>query len=172
MSDFKAKIKSRPERTVEVCLDPATYAQWESAEERLRDARGRSATINGDPEVPALARKVRELEDAMKAATVEFRFRALSRREWADLVAKHPPQDGDRIGRTVGYDIEAATFEAARLCLVEPELDDEDWATLDESLSAGQWELVKNTVLAVNAGKVEVPFSQLASRLTAVSGGT
>lgn len=172
VSEFKARIKSRPERTVDICLDPATYAEWEAAEERLREARGRSTTINGDPAIPALARAVRDLEDAMQDATVQFRFRALTRREWADLVAQHPPKDGDRVGRQVGYDIDGATVDAARLCLVEPELDDEDWDALDESLSAGQWELVKNTVLAVNAGKVEVPFSQLASRLTADSDAT
>lgn len=172
MSEFRSKIKSRPERTVDICLDPATYAEWEAAEQELVQAKQRTTYVNGDPAVPALAQKVADLESEMADSTVSFRFRALSRRDWADLVAKHPPQQDNPVDKMFGYAVEEALYQAAKLCLVDPELDEDDWRALDDNLSAGQWELVKNTVLAVNAGKVEVPFSRVASRLTADSGET
>ena len=171
MSTFKDKIKSRPERSVTICLDPATYAQWEAVDADLRAARQRDQGVNDSTEVRTLAERVRALEDAMHASEVEFRFRALTRHEWADLIARHKPRTDNQLDKMLGYDADAVTTEAARRCLVAPDLDDDDWAALDDTLSHGQWELVKNVVLAVNAGKVDVPFSPLASRLTADSDG-
>lgn len=164
MSVFSDKIRSRPRKAVPICLDAGLQAEWEQAKADLTASRSAVSTVNDPPEVRELATRVADLERDLSEATVDFVFEALPRRQWADLVAKHPARKDNATDKMLGYDVDAVTFAAARASLVEPTLDADDWDRLDDHLSAGQWEQVKNIVLMVNAGKVDVPFSRAVSR--------
>lgn len=167
MSEFSERIKSRPRKTVPICLDPGLQSEWESLREQLSQVT--SHTVNDPPEVERAREALAAVESELAAATVEFVFESLPRRQWSALVAKHSPRPGNDLDKMLGYDVDAATFDAAHAGLVEPTLDDDDWAKLDDNLSAGQWEQIKNAVLFVNAGKVDVPFWHAASLSRTVS---
>lgn len=175
MTDAKVLLKSasRPERTVEVCLDAALQAEWEILTERLEHTGGGGQPLlNRLDERGELAAKIADVEENMRASTVTLRFRALPRREWVALTAQHAPRDGNAEDRIFGYDVDATAEAAARAGLVDPELDDDDWAALDDALSQGQWMAIRTAVLAVNAGKADVPFSRAASRILQASSPT
>lgn len=164
MSDFSSNIRSRPRKTVELCLNAGLQAEWEALRADLDAVRNNVSTVNDPPEVSSLMKSIADLERRLRESTHEFVFESLPRRRWADLVAKHAPRKDNQTDKMLGYDVDAVTFAAARESLVSPELDDDDWSTLDDNLSHGQWESIKNAVLMVNAGKVDVPFLRSASR--------
>jgi hypothetical protein len=101
--------------------------------------------------------------------TVTFRLRALPRRKFTALQAEYPPRADNAGDVLAGTNVEAMTEALVRRCLVEPELDDEDWQILDDTMSDGQWGLLTNAAWAINARDVTVPFSQTASRIMQAS---
>lgn len=62
-----------------------------------------------DPERIRVAARLAELEQTIEASVVEFRFKAIGRRAWADLLAKHPASDAQR-RRDPGLDHNPETF--------------------------------------------------------------
>jgi hypothetical protein len=157
MSTFKDKIKSRPEKVLPICLDPALLSELAQARDDLASADAESG-VNPSTAWKRADKRVRDLEQKVRDATEQFTFRALPRREWAALVGKHAPRKDYQTDKMLGYDADAVTYEAAVAGLVSPVLDDEDWDALDGSLSSGEWERIKNAVLVLNAGKVDIPF--------------
>lgn len=158
MSTFKDKIKSRPEKVLPICLDPALLSELAQARDDLSAADAESG-VNPSAAWKRADKRVRDLEDKVRAETEQFTFRALPRREWAALVAKHAPRKGIQTDKMLGYDVDAVTYDAAVAGLVSPVIDDEDWEAIDGSLlSAGEWERIKEAVLVLNAGKVDIPF--------------
>lgn len=157
MSTFKDRIKSRPEKVLSICLDPALASELVRAK-AARDAADAESGVNPSPEWKRADKAVSDLEKKVRAATEQFKFQALPRREWAALVAKHPPRKNSQTDKLLGYDGDAVTMDAAVAGLVEPVLDEDDWQALDEHLSGGEWERIKNAVLVLNAGQVDIPF--------------
>jgi hypothetical protein len=103
----------RPETRVLFCLDGNLKAEHEAAEAEFNAARSRSladARLN-DP-VKDLAKKISDIEDAMKASTVEFVIRGMKRGDWNDLVAAHAPREGNALDKSYGFNVEALM----RLC--------------------------------------------------------
>lgn len=173
--DIKALIASAklPERTVPVCLNADLSAelqelerQLELAEQRRRAGEG-SLASGSDSRV--LAAQVEAVREQMLDTTIVFRLRAMPRRRFRKMQDDFPPRDGNPIDALAGVDTEAMTEPLVRACVIEPELDDEDWtALLDEEtgrLSEGQWTVLANAAWAINARDANVPFSRTASRI-------
>jgi hypothetical protein len=77
---------------VAVCFDGGLTSRWEEAKERAL----KKATMLGDTELMEARAELEKLEEEMKAKTHVFVFESIGWGRWRDLIAKHPPKDGDR----------------------------------------------------------------------------
>lgn len=164
-----------PERTVDICLRGDLQAEWEDLHRQLADAEAAAARdkrLNSVGDVQAIGDKITAVQDQMRADTIVFRMRALSRKVWAELIKKHPPRQGNDDDQQLGYNVD--TFMVALIkasTYVPDDLDDETWADLlDERITEWQFAQLQNTALALNVRKVDVPNSYAVSRLTQPSG--
>lgn len=173
MADVADLIRSArlPERTVPLCLRGDLAAEHEELCARLAEEQQKNlGSLAGNPGARALAEDITALEALMAEATIGFRLRALPRREWAELVAKHPPRrdDGGRVLDADRVGVNADDFMTAILhrCVVEPILTEEDWdALVNEGLTDAQYEQLTDAVWALNRRDVDVPFSLAASTI-------
>lgn len=153
-----------PERTVDLCLRGDLQAEWEMLHRDLEEARlaaktGASLAGEQTAEITAIEESLRAVEDTMAGSILTLRFRALNRNEFKSLGVAHPPRSEDKRDNLFGFNVE--TFNAAliRLCLVEPELDDEQWTQLLDVLTPGQYRECADTCEVLNHSQVDVPFS-------------
>lgn len=170
--DIKERIrKARPTtRTVPVWLgaDLDLVDEYEAAVAALEEARKPGDSLAGNGSPAAAEQRVNELREQLDEFRVEFRLRGLDDLRYAQLLRDHPARlDAD--GKPIDAD-EAGwnrdTFPAAllRLAVVEPELDDEDWAALlgDEStlgvLTSRQLDQLALVAFQLMRQKIDVPF--------------
>jgi hypothetical protein len=164
--DFAGVLAStKPiERSVRICLAGDLLAEIDSLTEELAQARRSDSRLNELDRAPAIAKRLVELEDAAHEAEVEFRFRAIGRKAWRDLVAANPPSaeekkaGADHNERFLVEAIAASCVEPAGVTLEQAEqlLD-----VLTESQAGKLW----LACLAANRGTSDVPFSAAASEL-------
>lgn len=159
--DLAAKA-TLAERTVTLCLAGGLNAELEALEKRLRDADGWQRTALGEQDPRrALAEQVEALRERMKESEETFRFRALPRRAYSNLMAEHPPRK-DRDEAVFNADTFPQALIAA--CGVDPEFDGpEDVDALFEVLNEGQRIALWDAAWQVNTSTVSVPFSVAAS---------
>lgn len=165
----------RPETRVAFCLDGNLKAEHEAAEAEFNAARNRSladARLN-DP-VKELAKKVSEIEDAMKASTVEFVIRGMRRGDWNELSAAHAPREGNALDKTYGFNVETLMVAAIPQSIAGVENQDgepldfdpaAEWEPLADDMTDSQYEDFVLAVLRVNRGRNDVPFSLSAFRM-------
>lgn len=174
MSDVDALITGArlAEDTFTLCTRADLLAEHGRVDAELRTELAKQAA---DPRLAGrgtdLAERLQDLQREIEASTVEFRLRALPRRQWQQLLADHPPrQAGD--GSVVDEDengVNNETFFPAliRLSTVEPKLQDDTWAALldpdGEHLTDAQYQAWTNKCSALNRRDVSVPFSLAAS---------
>lgn len=164
-----------PERTVPLCLRGDLVAEHEALEATLAAAQRQGGnSLAGNPDAERIARDIEALQELMAESTITIRLRALPRRQWADLVAKHPPRrdEGGRILDTDAAGVNADDFMAAvlRQCVAEPVLAEDDWNLLiDERITDAQYGQLTAAVWALNRAEVDVPFSRAASRILRAS---
>lgn len=167
MTSIKDRLAAAklPERSLQVCLRGDLRAEFDALELQLRDARQSSGRkrMSERPEAAQIAEKMATLQDEMADAMLDLTVRALPRREWQRLYREHPPEP-DRPGDVaVGVALDDFMAVVVPLCVVEPVLDAEDWARLDETLASADYDRIFNAVWEVNRSGVDVPKSQLAS---------
>lgn len=163
----------RPETTVELCLRGDLQAEFEDLSRLLNEQPGRSDDTDPDARIAtkdprvALAQRMEKLREQMQDAMIVIRFRALKRAEYRRFLSEYPARDKDQIDGVLGYNYDTGGEALMRACLVSPELSDAEWRTLvDEVLTDGQYEQLVVAAGTVNRGRVNVPFSSLASILT------
>lgn len=165
----------RPETRVLFCLDGDLKAEHEAAEAEFNAARNRSlADARLVDSSRALAKTVADLEDQMRAASVEFLVRGMKRGDWSELVAKHSPRDGNTLDKSYGFNVEALMVEAIPASLVGVENSKgedlpfdaaKEWDPLADDMTESQYEEFVLAVLKVNKGRNDVPFSLSAFRM-------
>ena len=172
----------RPETRVQFCLDGNLKAEHEAAEAEFNAARNRSladARLN-DP-VKDLARKVADIEEAMKASTVEFVIRGMKRGDWNDLVAAHAPREDNTLDKSYGFNVESLMTAAIPKSIagVENRAGESlpfdvtaEWEALADDMTDSQYEDFVLATLRVNKGRNEVPFSLSAYRTIQASDQT
>jgi hypothetical protein len=161
-----------PEKTVEICLRGDLVAEVEDLERELRDVRTSIETMADRGRARQLAEQIEKAREAMRQASVVFRFRGLNRRAWSALVVGNPPRKDVEGDRALGYNPEMFFPALIRACLIEPSLDDEQWEQLDALLSSAQYDALVDASLAVSRRKVDVPFSFASSAVLADSDET
>lgn len=157
-----------PECTVAICLRGDLNAEHESLDRQLGKLIDTPVTKFGGDGRGELQQRIRDLEAEMEASTAEFRLRALPRREWRELVAKHQPRIEDgKVNETdaaLGINTETFFEPMVRRCLVDPEVDDEQWFQLTEALTSRQFDTLWDASWSLNRRDVDVPFSFAAWR--------
>jgi hypothetical protein len=175
----------RKEDTYPVCLRGDLNADWRTANRELERAQ-KEALRSDAKEGPALgdlADRVRAIEAEMLEHTETWRLRAMPKHKFRALVASHPPrldEDDEPIDEDKRLGLDRSTFFPAliRASVVEPELDDEDWAWLlgdendDESgvLNDRQIGDLEDIAWFLNRDEVKAPFSVAASLATPDTG--
>lgn len=166
----------RPETRVLFCLDGDLKAAHEAADaeysaennRRLADPRLASSTRS-------LAQKVTELEDQMRESSVTFLVRGMKRGEWVELTAEHPPREKNTLDSNYGFNIDALMNVAVPKSIAavenskgEPLPFDPatEWEPLADEMTNSQYEEFVVSVIKVNAGRNDVPFSLSAFRMT------
>ena len=165
-ADVVARVK--PTRmTVAVCVDGDLSAEIERLEAEL--AKVDTDTISGGRK---LAKRIADLREQAVDSQVEFTFQSIGRTAWADLIAKHPPDD--KMLR-LGLDHDPGTFlpEAIAVSCVEPELTVEDVEALAEKLNFSQFNLLRDACFVANTRSgLPGPLSSRASRVLQASNGS
>jgi len=163
-----------PERTVEICLRGDLVADHQAAERELEKAKkrpGNSLAGNGTAEI---AERIQALEAEMQGSVAEFRLRALPAPKFRAFKAEYPIRLDDknepkREDLVYGFNIETGFEPLTRLCIVDPELDDETWLQLMDTLTENQFEDLAGAAWYLNRGDVDIPFSSDASELMRAS---
>jgi hypothetical protein len=156
-----------PERSVSVCLRGDLIAEHQALEDDLRraeeTARQSDARMSSLSESKRIAEQLDEISDQMTANTLNIRLRALPRPEWVALIGEYQPPPDDPEAQRVGVDLEPFLQVATRRCVVEPAMDDDDWAALVKVLSSAEWDKLAGACWSLNRTGVDIPKSQLAS---------
>lgn len=172
-ADFKTLLKQAqlPERSLPICLRGDLVADHEAAERDLEQAQRTPADSLAGSGTGELVDRIEALEADMREHTYVFRIRALLRRDWRALVDAHPPrrdpETGDPLEADAALGIDRSSFFHAliRACVVDPVLDDTEWAELlDDKLTDRQFGNLSDAAWFLNRGEINVPFSLAASR--------
>lgn len=148
----------------------ALLDEHETADKALGQALEDDARLNREPQAPALAAAVAELEQAVEDAKTTFRFVSIGRKKWADLVASHPPsKDVLKADPRAEVDPEVFPVEAMAASLAEPLMTVEQVGRLERSCDDAQWNVLWGACLAANVGGLESPKSVLAGSILRAS---
>jgi hypothetical protein len=158
----------RPEDTVDLCFRPDVLADLVTLETELVEAieNDDDNRLGGAAlEQRRLAEQIHALEEEAEANTVTFRVRALPNFEWRTAREKYPVRT--EADKEFGWlvDRDALVRGILAVSVVDPDLPDPDLDAMADSLSSGQWEKLRDTILAVNGGDGSIPFSRSASRI-------
>lgn len=169
---------TRPETTVEFCLNGELFSRYEELNADLTEARKRALAdkrLNNNTSV--LAKQIVEITEQMRAESATFTLRGMPRKDWATLVAENPPRDGNQLDKTYSCNLDAVMNAAIPACIIGVKRNGEtvdfdpatEWDALADDMSNSQYEDFVVKTLTVNRGRQEVPFSQAAYKLTADS---
>jgi len=158
INDIIATAKLR-EHTISLCLRGDLAAQHEQASTELeavtRDGLSDSLAA---PQAEA-AKKVRDIEEMMRASSTDFTFRALGDRAYRALKAAHVGREG----HSEAFNIETYPVALIAAASADPVMSIPDVERLFEVLAEGQRDALFGAAFTVNEGQAGVPFSERAS---------
>lgn len=175
LKNFKEMLGTArlPERTVEICFRGDLVADHQALERELEKAEKQPATSLAGNGAAEIAEQLRALEAEMQASMWEFRLRALPAPKFRAFKAEHPIriEDGEpnKQDAVFGFDTDKGFEPLTRMCLVDPEVDDDTWQQLMDTLTEQQFEELAAAAWYLNRGEVDIPFSSAASKLIQAS---
>lgn len=174
MTSIKDKLKAsrRPEKVVTLCLRGDLVGDFDAVrrEHDALEEAGPNASLNAGAKRRELLGRMEAIRDEMRESATDFRLQALPRTRWTELVVKYPPRDGLLRDRAMGVNEDEFIAALLRACVVDPVLDEEDWAVLEETLTNSQYLELGNAAWELNQEKVSVPFLPAASPSQGTSG--
>jgi hypothetical protein len=154
------RTAKRAVRTVRICTRADLVDEAETLEAQLEKAKEENTSIGGSPQLPHLAERLAELRQLMDDATIVFRIRALPQRKLTEVIAQHPPREGNPRDKVLGFHVDDVIEQLIRQGTEEPALDDDDWQILlEETLNAATYAQLTNAAWNVNDKDVSAPFS-------------
>jgi hypothetical protein len=170
VDDFLGEYEA-PSTEVEVCPRAELVAKHQELERRLVEAGQSSSSSLADDGSRRLAEQLQAVETEMSDTARRFRFRALSRRAWRDLLSQHPPRKQDKADQ---LDFNPETFPVAAIaaCALEPAMTAEQASLLEDRLPLGQFQKLWGAVLDVNLGVSDTPKSVLATAILRMNGAS
>jgi hypothetical protein len=164
--DLLLATAKRPEKDVELCLRGDLQAEWERLEAQLAPE---TATLAASPEQQKIAAQVQAIEEEMRQATLTLRLRAMSRADWQELLAAHPPRKDNEVDRNLGLNDSTFWDALIWLSLVSPALDEVRLEQVLNRLTPRQFNTLTTAAWSLNQADVSVPFSLTASRIAGSS---
>lgn len=153
---------AKPRQTeVAVCLSGDLAATAERLEARLDEiGHGfvRSSLADVDPRAE-IESELAEVADLMREAEVIFKFRALGKEAWSNLMAAHEP----RKDKNELWNAETLPPALITACCYEPVMTLEQFAALSEVLNQRQRNDLWNAAYAAQVGETKVPTLRVAS---------
>ena len=189
MTDYRDKLKKArlPEGTVSICLRADLVADHELLTQQLEEAKHAKGNSLAGSGVAQKREQLQQLEQEMRDSTQVFRLRGLASRRvgsnagdprptWQELKEQHPPRekDGDMLlaDRIAGgVNVDAFAEPLVRWCLIDPVMNESDWAETLAVLSEGQFDALVTKAWILNQRDVSIPFSSAASQQNRNSGG-
>lgn len=162
-------------RTVQILVAPQEIvARHEALDEAFRRSIAQDVSI--DSQGPEIARQLAELEAEIEQFYVPFKVRSISRKAWADLLAKHPPTR-EQVRAESRLTFNPETFPAAAIAatLVSPEMTLDQVKVLENGvdgkggLTDAQFNTLFNAAVEVNQSGLTAPKSVAASVLHRMS---
>lgn len=156
--------------TARVLLRQDLVAKHAELSDELEAAIQRDATVNERDRAPDIAKQIEALDAEIAAAKVEFRFRSIGRRAWADLLAKHPPTKQQAKEQRVDHN--PLTFPLAAIaasCVLPEGIDLDAVKRLEASLTDAQFTALWRACIDANMGGTEDPKSLTAGLIRQVS---
>lgn len=167
--------------------DPAYHrvvtARIPAVRHELRDEHARldallmtltSDTIDEHPDRIDTVRRLAEIEAEFEQSMLEFRFRAIGHRAWADLLRKHPPTRQQlTANRQLDHNPESFPYEAIAVSCVDPVMTAAEVRRLDASplIDVAAWIELWNACLTANV-QAAVPNSLAAGLILRRNGGS
>lgn len=157
--------------TARILLRQDLLTQHQQLEADLDAAIQADNAENRTPQAPAISQQILDLEAEIDAARIEFRFRSIGHRAWADLMAAHPPtkEQIKALGR-IDHNPETFPIAAIAASCVEPAMTVDDVAQLDRALNDTQFNLLLVRCVEANTGGVDTPKSVAAGVIHRVNG--
>jgi hypothetical protein len=159
-----------PEKTLPLNLRGDLQAEWEDLERQLRVAQENADddTLAGDPKARKIANRMVAISKEMAEHTVVFRFRALPKTAYSDLLTKHKADENTE-HQVDGLDWDTYPTALIAACSVDPKMSVAQADRLSERVTDRQWDDLFATALSCNRDKVDVPFSFSASAIRAAT---
>lgn len=150
--------------TAKVLIRQDLHARHDQLKADLARAVIHDERENKTPQAPRLAEELVELESQIEQAKVDFHFRSIGRKAWADLLAKHPPTK-EQVRADRRADHNPATFPIAAIAAscVEPVMTEADVVRLEQALNNSQFDLLWTKCIDANVGGLVDPKDQVAS---------
>lgn len=146
----------RAVRNVKICTRADLVDEAETVEARIRKAK---ETDSLAPDVSDLEARLAELREQMEDASIEFRIRALPRREFTKLITENPAREDNKHDAVLGMNIDEVVEQLIRRGTEEPELDAADWEILlGDVLNQATYKQLTNAAWSVNEHDVSIPF--------------
>jgi hypothetical protein len=165
----RLKANRRAERGVTLYLRGDLYAEIEELDLQLVQANTHpDDRLNSGRDRQRIAQRIEELRAQMDESAITFRLRALPPGRWTELQAAHPPRKGNALDTKLDVNVDAFNLAVVRESIIEPEVDDEDWAALidpESGIAGAQFDELSGTAWTLNTTAVSVPFSRAASRI-------
>lgn len=167
IEDILAEATPR-ERTVMVCIRGDLLGEAD----RLQDELNRVSTDWEPADLTdvhpgrELAVKLKELREQIKAAERPFKLRYIGDKAYSDLMAANPAKEDSQ-----AFDSDAFPRALIAACCVDPVMTEEQVAALFEKINQGEVKKLFDAAWDVHNSSEMVPFSLLASALTAALGG-
>jgi len=171
--------------TARILLEQNLLDRKAQLEAEITAAVAADARENRIPVAYGLARDMEALDAEIEAAKVEFKFRSVGKRAWADLLAAHPPTK-EQAGRIRGLDHNPITFPCAALALTYVDPADDQWAPdtksdvyrdrlakfteLEQVINNSQFEMLWAKCVDANIGGLDTPKSLAASMILRANG--
>lgn len=151
----------RQRDSLPICLDGELDSAYRHAVEALDAAKEQAQAEDSlaSVGVSQARQRLTDLREQMQAATVEFVVEAVGRKRWTELVAEHPPREGNVRDGVLGFDQEGMAVDLLTEGIIEPKLDDDQRAGLfDELLTEGQFNELANLAYRLNRRGVDPAF--------------
>lgn len=126
---------------------------------------------NREPLGPVLAQQLAELEAEIDAAKRPFTFKAIGKRKWADLMAKHPPKP-EQVKVYGRLDHNPDTFPAAAIAAscISPVMTVDQVKAFEDGLNQTEFDKLWGACLEANVGGGSDPKSLTAGLILRTSG--
>lgn len=168
VDELIATAQPRTEK-VRICARGDLVAKHQAAALALRETTADDDSLAGSPATVEAASAVVAVEAEIEAATVEFTVQSVSRQEWANLLALHPPTPEQR---RAGETSDPVKFPIAVIaaCVSDPKMTEDQAGKLADVLHAGEWNKLWQTAVGLNVTGTPHPKLAAATDLLQANG--